>query len=272
MMDQYGVMGCPIQHSWSPRIHQLFAKQTNQSLVYRPILVPPDQLEQALHTFQTEGGKGLNITLPFKQQAYELIDKLSERAQLAQAVNTIRFDPDGSLFGDNTDGIGFIRDVIHHHQFPISDKRVLILGAGGAARGILGPILQESPALLVIANRTEANANALAAAFSSYHESVQACALSALTKFEFDLIINATSASLTDAIIELPVSLLGKQAYCYDMMYGKEPTPFMKWAQKHHVAIVSDGLGMLVEQAAESFYIWRGVRPDTQPVLEILRL
>lgn len=261
-MNRYGIMGHPIQHSWSPEIHQLFAKQTGQELIYQPILVPLDGFSQALDAFQAGGGQGLNITLPFKQQAYQLVDQLSERAKRAKSVNTIQFNADGSRWGDNTDGVGFIRDVIHHHAFPLLNKRVLILGAGGAVRGILDPLLQEKPARIVIVNRTRENADNLAAEFS-----IEAHDFAALTNDQFDLIINGTSASLMQADMELPSNMLSEQAYCYDMVYGKRSTPFMTWAETHHASLVSDGLGMLVEQAAESFFIWRDVRPETQSVL-----
>ncbi len=265
-MDEYGVMGNPIQHSWSPRIHQLFAEQTGQQLTYQAMLVPLDGFKQALTDFKLRKGKGLNITLPFKQEAYQLADVLSERAKLAKAVNTLQFNSDGRLFGDNTDGVGFIRDVVANHQFPMLNKRVLILGAGGAVRGILHPLLQESPKQVVIANRTEENAKALVEEFPS----LEICPLSKLSQFKFDLIINGTSAGLTGDAIDLPNNILSEHAYCYDMVYGKGSTPFMKWALENHAAIVTDGLGMLIEQAAESFFIWRGVRPDTRIVYDKL--
>src|SRR5579872_616483 len=269
-MDQYGIMGNPIQHSWSPQIHQLFAKETQQTMIYQPILVPLDGFKQALDTFQMQGGKGLNITLPFKQQAYQYVHTLSERAKLAHAVNTIKFNSDGTCFGDNTDGIGFIRDVIHQQGFPVLNKRVLILGAGGAVRGILHPVLQESPECVVIANRTEENANALKRQFSQY-KSVQVCSLQDLSEFKFDLIINGTSASLANETIDLPGSIISENAYCYDMVYGFGSTPFMAWANKNNAPKVSDGLGMLIEQAAEAFYIWRGVKPEIAPVLNYFK-
>jgi len=265
-MNQYGVMGHPIQHSWSPKIHQLFATQTNQQLIYQAILVPLDGFAQALDDFQAQGGKGLNVTLPFKQQAYQCVDVLSERAKLACAINTIQFNSDGSRLGDNTDGVGFIRDVTLNYKFPILNKRVLVLGAGGAVRGIIDPLLKQSPKLMVIANRTEENAHALVTQSDKRSSNIQACSLSELAQFEFDLIINGTSASLLGDDIDLPGNILSAHAYCYDMVYGKGATPFMQWALKNNAAIVSDGLGMLIEQAAESFYIWRGIRPDTQAV------
>lgn len=261
-MDRYAVMGNPIQQSWSPQIHQLFAKQTQQPLTYEPILVPLDDFKQSVLNFQNKGGKGLNITIPFKQQAYQLVNQLSERAKVAQAINTIRFEADGSCLGDNTDGVGFVRDVVEHNQFSMRSKRILILGAGGAVRGILAPLMQESPQSVMIANRTLENAQALATEFG-----LQALPLAELAQFQFDLVINATSASLTGAEINLPRAILSDQAYCYDMVYGKGITPFMTWGIHNHAAKVSDGLGMLIEQAAESFYLWRGVRPDTKAAM-----
>lgn len=268
-MDQYGVMGNPIQHSKSPKIHQAFANQTEQQMSYQAIWVPLDGFNKALDLFQAEGGKGLNITLPFKQQAYQSVDVLSERAKLAKAVNTIQFHSDGSRFGDNTDGVGFIQDVVHRHQFSIANKRVLILGAGGAVRGILDPLLQERPAELMIANRTVEHAHALADAFSN-DQRIHVCSLLELGKFTFDFIINGTSASLTNDVIELPFRLIHEKTYCYDMVYGKGLTPFMTWAKQNQAAKISDGLGMLIEQAAESFYIWRGVRPNTHTILNYI--
>ncbi len=268
-MDLYGVVGNPIHHSKSPQIHQLFAKQTGQLLVYQPMLAPLDGFGRVLDVFHAQGGKGLNITLPFKQQAYELVGHVSERAKLARAVNTIQFNLDGSRFGDNTDGIGFVRDVTERYAFSIKSKKVLVLGAGGAVRGILGQVLQELPELIVILNRTREAADVLAAEFSSYKR-VQVCDRHELAGHHFDLVINGTSASLAGGCLDLPDNILREGALCYDMVYGKSPTPFMRWAEKNHAAIVSDGLGMLVEQAAESFYIWRGVRPVTQSILEML--
>lgn len=265
-MDLYAVIGNPIQHSLSPTIHAMFAEQSNQQLAYDRILVPLDGLPEALSDFQKKGGKGLNITLPFKQDAFSLVNAHTERALLAGAINTIRFNSDGSCFGDNTDGVGFIRDLTIHHHFSIKEKRVLILGAGGSVRGILKPILDESPSEVVIANRTENKAADLAEAFSQYG-SVRACSLHDLAHASFDLIVNATSASLQQDNLILPDGLVKKGGCCYDLVYGKGITPFLQWAQQQNAALATDGLGMLVEQAAESFYLWRNVRPDTRLVL-----
>ena len=266
---RYAVMGNPIQHSKSPRIHSLFAQQTGQNIEYSAIQVDPGGLEQAIGNFQASGGKGLNITVPFKRTAWELMDELSERARLAGAVNTILFR-NGSSYGDNTDGIGLVRDIRDNHRIDLRGKNILLLGAGGAARGVLEPLLAENPARLVIANRTPDRAKSLAREFGELGE-VSGCGLPALMGQRFELVINATAASLAGEIPPLPVNLLTGDSYCYDMMYGMEPTPFMRWAEQHGAAKTVDGLGMLVEQAAESFYLWRGVRPVTGAVINTLR-
>jgi len=266
MIDFYGVIGNPIQHSLSPKIHRMFAAQTNQNLVYDSILVELNALPQMLTDFQAKGGKGLNVTLPFKQEVFALVDACSERAQNAGAVNTIRFNPDGSRFGDNTDGIGFIRDLIFNYQFAIKKKRILLLGAGGAARGVLIPILNEWPEELVIANRTVSKAIDLAEAFDQYGP-VCGSSLEDLAGTSFDLVINATSASLQTEKLNLPKNILRASACCYDMVYGKGMTPFLHWAREQGAALIIDGLGMLVEQAAEAFFLWREVRPETSQVL-----
>jgi shikimate dehydrogenase len=266
--DQYGVMGNPITHSKSPRIHTLFAQQTSQHLAYTAIHVDLGGFAQAVGNFDASGGKGLNITVPFKQEAFELVDELSARAKRAGAVNTIKFE-NNKRYGDNTDGIGLVNDLTRNHQIELQGKRILLMGAGGAARGVLAPLLECKPVQIVIANRTPDKAVALADAFadlgkitgSGYHE---------LDEQQFDLVINATAASLQGELPPLPDNLLAADAVCYDMMYGKL-TPFMEWATAHGAAKVLDGLGMLVEQAAESFYLWRGVRPQTAPVIALLR-
>jgi shikimate dehydrogenase len=266
--DQYGVMGNPITHSKSPRIHSLFAQQTNQHLEYIAIHVDLGGFAQAVGNFNASGGKGLNITVPFKQEAFALVDTRSARAERAGAVNTIKFQDD-NIFGDNTDGVGLVTDLTQNHQLDLQAKRILLMGAGGAARGALAPLLEARPAIVVIANRTPDKAVALAAAFSDLGK-VMGCGYHELEDRQFDLVINATAASLHGELPPLPVSLLAEGATCYDMMYGKT-TPFMQWAQAHGAARVLDGLGMLVEQAAESFYLWRGVRPQTGPVIALLR-
>ncbi len=266
---RYAVMGNPIQHSKSPRIHTLFARQTGQNIEYSAIQVDPGGLEQAIGNFQASGGSGLNITVPFKRTAWELMDELSERARLAGAVNTILFRDD-SCYGDNTDGVGLVRDLRENHGIPLEGRDILLLGAGGAARGVLEPLLAEHPARLLVANRTPNRAHDLADQFSSLGE-VRGCGLPALEGQRFDLIINATAASLAGELPPLPDDLLNAGGCCYDMMYGPEPTPFLQWAKAHDAGKTIDGLGMLVEQAAESFHLWRGVRPETGPVIEALR-
>ena len=268
--DQYAVMGNPIAHSKSPRIHALFAKQTGQRLVYTAIQVDHGGFQQALGNFQASGGKGLNVTVPFKREAWELVDERSARAQRAGAVNTIALRADGVLFGDNTDGAGLIRDLRDNSGATLTGQRVLILGAGGAVRGVLAPLLEERPALLIIANRTADRATELAQEFSALGP-VSGCGFDALPGKQFDLLINGTSASLHGDLPPLPDDVLTPGAFCYDLMYGAQPTVFMRWAQQHGAAKVLDGLGMLVEQAAEAFFVWRGIRPHTVPVITQLR-
>ena len=270
-MDNYAVIGNPIQHSWSPRIHLLFAQQTQQQLNYQAILAPLESFSEVLLEFQQQGGKGLNVTLPFKQQAYEWLENLSKRATLAKAVNTIRFDSDGTCWGDNTDGVGFVRDVVGRHQFSLEKKKILILGAGGAVRGILGEILARSPELVVIANRTLSAAEVLAEEFAcSDVLQVKNLIQLEIESYQFDLVINGTSMGLTGDELQLPPSILTNDAYCYDLVYGRGVTTFMQWAKENHAGQVTDGLGMLIEQAAESFYLWRGIRPETKPVFQFL--
>ena len=267
--DEYAVMGNPIAHSKSPRIHSLFAQQTGEPIHYRAILVEVGKLPEAVADFVAGGGKGLNITVPFKRDAWELVDERSRRAERAGAVNTIKIEP-GRLFGDNTDGVGLVNDLRHNLQIPLQDRRILLMGAGGAARGVLAPLLEQEPALLVIANRTPERAVDLAAEFADLG-TVQGCGFDALENLQFDVLINATAASLQGDLPPLPDGIVAEGACAYDMMYGARPTAFMKWAQWQGAEKVSDGLGMLVEQAAESFYIWRGVRPETRPVIAQLR-
>lgn len=268
--DQYAVMGNPIAHSKSPLIHSLFAGQTGQKLEYRAILVTIGEFREAVQAFREEGGKGLNVTVPFKRDAWRLVDERSECAELAGAVNTIVVREDGSLFGDNTDGVGMVRDITQNLGVAIAGKKVLILGAGGAVRGVLGPLLEEKPAEVVIANRTPDRAQELAEAFEEQGH-VDGCGFDDLDGSRYDIVINGTSASLKGEVPPLPEGILTKEAFCYDMMYGGEPTAFMLWADDEGCERVSDGLGMLVEQAAESFNIWRGVRPETAPVIKAVR-
>ena len=269
-MDRYSVMGNPVHHSKSPFIHAHFSKQTDQSILYDTTLVELDGLPAALDLFQSMGGKGVNITLPFKHRAFQLVDQHSERALEAGAVNTIRFNPDGSRFGDNTDGIGLVKDVTSNHNFSVEGKRVLVVGAGGAVSGVIGALLKESPSELVVANRTISKAVSLVDMFSSNVPMI-GCGLLDLEGDAFDLVINGTSASLQDELLELPVSVLTDKTFCYDMVYGKGVTPFLSWVSKFGVGFSCDGIGMLVEQAAESFYLWRNVRPNTRDILSQLK-
>jgi shikimate dehydrogenase len=270
MLDRYAVMGNPIAHSKSPQIHTLFAKQTGQSLSYEAILVERDGFTSAVTAFQHAGGKGLNITVPFKEDAWELAATRSQRAERAGAVNTLVLDQSGSHFGDNTDGAGLVRDLRHNHAVALAGKRLLLVGAGGAARGVIEPLLGEKPALLVIANRTADKAVQLARLFCELGHT-EGCGLDDLEGQGFDVIINATAASLSGEVPALPASVVTDASDCYDMMYGDRPTAFMDWAGQQGAARCMDGLGMLVEQAAESFYLWRKVRPDTAPVIAALR-
>lgn len=268
-MDRYGVIGNPVHQSKSPFIHRFFAEQTRQDLEYVPILVEHDGLSDALARFQADGGKGVNITLPFKHRAVALVDSLSERAERAEAINTIKFNEDGTRFGDTTDGVGLVRDILVNKKFSIKNKRVLILGAGGAVRGIIDSLFNEKPLELIIANRTETKAVALAEEFSKFG-TIQACPLSLLENNSFDLVINGTSASLQGEMLDLPGSILKDSALCYDMVYSNGDTAFLRWAKEQGAASCVDGLGMLVEQAAEAFYVWRDVKPSTGAVLSAL--
>ncbi len=265
-IDRYGVIGYPVSHSRSPTIHRLFALQTGQELQYELLQVVPDKLESAIRQFQSTGGKGLNITLPHKSEVARLTDQLSERARSAGAVNTLVFQDD-EIIGDNTDGVGLMRDLITNLGLQVRDTNILILGAGGATRGILAPLLEAEPEKITIANRTEAKAAGLADHFSSYGP-VSACRFDAVNPSEdFDLVINATSAGLKGETPPYPECAISEQTICYDLSYGLTPTPFSSWAAARGAARSVMGWGMLVEQAAESFHIWRGVRPDTVAVL-----
>ena len=268
--DRYAVMGDPIAHSKSPRIHSRFAEQTAQHLEYRAIRVEPGRFAEAVAEFRDQGGRGLNVTVPFKQDAWVLADELGPQAERAGAVNTLLFRSDGSAYGDNTDGLGLVRDLTVNHGFPIRNKRVLLLGAGGATRGVLHPLLGCEPGEVLIANRTASKARELAMLFSD-QGNLFGCGLDELAGHQpFDLIINATAAGLDDRIPELPEGILAREGWCYDLMYGDRPTAFVRWGQTHGAARSLDGLGMLVEQAAESFRIWRGIRPETREVIEAL--
>lgn len=267
--DHYAVMGNPIAHSKSPLIHTLFAEQTGQSLRYETILVEREEFPEAVTRFFAECGSGLNITVPFKEEAWALANRLTKRAELAGAVNTLWKDKDGMLWGDTTDGIGLVRDLVHNHKKPITGCRVLVLGAGGAVRGLLEPLLAEKPQEVVIANRTVSRAQNLVDLFTT-HGVISACGYFEI-KGSFDIVINGTSSSLHGDIPPIPSSVIDLNTVVYDMMYGDQDTIFMEWAKREGVQQVVDGLGMLVEQAAESFYIWRRVRPETEDVTKKIR-
>lgn len=298
-IDDYAVMGNPVSHSKSPQIHHAFAEQTRQHIHYSAIQVDPGGFPQAVGNFFASGGKGLNVTVPFKTEAFKLAEQHSERAGLAGAVNTLLMC-NNELMGDNTDGTGLVNDLRNNLHISLAGARILILGAGGASRGVLLPLLNEQPKQLLIANRTPDKADKLAKLFSRYGN-VTGIGFTALgdgtlekgafkkgalekgalkknkqeestpASNQFDIVINATSASLKGELPPISANVFAANAWCYDMMYGAEPTVFMQWAAKHGVKNISDGLGMLVEQAAESFFLWRNVRPDTQAVITQIR-
>ena len=269
-INKYAVMGNPVSHSLSPRIHQIFAQQCGITIEYSTILVEKGKFGSAVAQFRADGGKGLNITVPFKLEAWQLADLRSSRAELAGAVNTLKFEENGKVFGDNTDGVGMLRDITSNLGREVADAKVLVIGAGGAVRGVLGPLLEARPSLLHIVNRTADKARDLATVFGEFGPCT-ASGLDETGEASYDIIINGTAASLHGKVPDLPASIFTDETLAYDMMYGKEPTPFLVWADENGSALVSDGLGMLVEQAAESFYIWHGVRPDTRPVIQALR-
>ena len=269
-MDRYCVFGNPIAHSKSPDIHAAFAAQTGQQLVYDKRQAPIDGFAATIHAFIAEGGKGANVTVPFKLEAHKLATALTIRAQAAGAVNTLLFDEHG-ITGDNTDGAGLVADIVQNAGVPIAGKRVLLLGAGGAARGAVLPLLEQRPQALHIANRTVATAEALVQQFAALGGAdVLSAGGFAEIAGDFDIVINATSASLQAALPPLLPSVFHPGTLALDMMYGKEPTVFLRFAQAHG-AVPRDGLGMLVEQAAEAFTGWRGVRPETATVLQSMR-
>lgn len=269
-IDRYAVVGNPISHSKSPIIHKIFAKQTHQSIQYDAILIEPSQFAKEVKAFFSAGGKGLNVTVPFKQDAWKIADKVSEQAQLANAVNTLLIDDDGTLIAENTDGTGLVRDLNNNLALSLHNKSVLLLGAGGAARGVLQPLLEQNPASLLIANRTPSRAQALAKSHVDLGQ-VTSCGFSELPNRPFDVIINATSAGLNNDTPPLPANTIHSESFCYDLMYASEPTAFVRYAKQQGATQTYDGLGMLVEQAAESFRLWRGVTPDTAPVIAALR-
>ena len=269
MTDRYAVIGNPVAHSKSPRIHAAFARQTAQDIDYGAILAPLDGFAAAVAAFRAGGGRGLNVTVPFKLEAHALATGLSERARAAGAVNTLKFEH-GNALGDNTDGAGLVADITARLGISLAGKRVLLMGAGGAARGVIRPLLDARPAELAIANRTAAKAVALAREFAP-HGPIRGGAYADLAGARFDVIINATSASLVGAVPPLPEDVFAPRSLAYDMVYGDGPTRFLEFAKAKGAARAADGLGMLIAQAAESFAFWRGVRPDTRPVIEMLR-
>ena len=271
MTDKYAVFGNPIAHSKSPDIHRQFAEQTGQDLSYSKQLVADDGFEAAADAFFAGGGKGLNITVPFKQDAYAYVARTTPRARRAGAVNTLSLEADGTILGDTTDGVGLVSDIINNLGWEVRHKRVLVLGAGGAVRGVLEPLLAQQPQHIVIANRTVDKALQLSKGFAEFGY-LLGCGFDMLDEQQFDLIINGTSAGLQGDLPPLPDSLIDANGAtaCYDMLYGAKPTPFMQWAAQRG-AKVSDGLGMLVGQAAESFALWRGIRPETAAVIASLR-
>lgn len=268
MTDRYAVIGNPIAHSRSPEIHHLFAQQTGQAISYERILGDPQDLAAELTAFRRAGGLGMNVTVPFKEQAFAFCNQLSERAQRAGAVNTLSFE-DQRILGDNTDGAGLVRDLGCNHRFDFQGAQILLLGAGGAARGVLFPLLAERPARIVVANRTADKAHALAQL--AQVAEVSGCGLDELAGERFDLIVNGTAAGLHGQVPTLPQRILKEGGWVYDMMYGNQPTAFVRWGLAQGAAHALDGLGMLVEQAAESFRIWRGVTPDSEAVIRLLR-
>jgi shikimate dehydrogenase len=267
---RFAVVGNPIKHSRSPLIHRAFAGQFGIDLEYRALRFEIGDFGRAARAFFDAGGSGLNVTVPFKEEAWALATELTPRAQRAGAVNTLWPDADGRLNGDTTDGVGLVRDMVANLGWQVQGRRVLILGAGGAVRGILEPLLAESPRQLHIVNRTVARAERLASEFAQCGD-VSAGAYEALAGREFDIIINASSAGLSGEAPPLNAAVLTERSCCYDLLYGAAPTPFMRWAAHHAAWAVSDGLGMLVEQAAEAFFVWHAARPETGPVVQQLR-
>ncbi len=269
-MDNYGVIGNPIAHSQSPRIHGLFAEQTSQALTYRAIFSHPDEFTATVEAFRQSGGRGLNVTLPFKEQAWQYVNHSTARADRVKAVNLIRFDAPDRIHGDSTDGAGLIRDLANN-RMAIKNKRVLLIGAGGAVRSVLGSLVGEQPAAVTIVNRTRSRAEQLIELFPEAGSLLDFRGFDELAGSSYDLVINGTSAGLAGSPLPLPDSILAPGACCYDMAYGPAADLFLDWSANNGAANTNDGLGMLVEQAAESFYLWRGIHPETKPVISALR-
>ncbi len=271
MPDRYAVIGNPVAHSVSPAIHAAFAQQTGHDLVYERLPAPLDGFAATVARFIADGGRGLNVTLPFKHEAFALASRRSPRAEAAGAVNTLKFEPGGAAYGDNTDGAGLVRDLQVNLGFALRSSRILLMGAGGASYGVMEPLMRAGPGQLVVANRTPEKAAALVARFepaaSVLRRGLLACAYPELAGRQFDLVINATSAGVDGKVPPLPPGLFAPSAYAYDMFYGAAPTPFLRYAQTQGAAHAVDGFGMLMEQAAESFFVWRGVRPETRELI-----
>jgi shikimate dehydrogenase len=267
-IDRYAVFGNPIGHSKSPFIHTLFARQTNQHLTYTAELTPVGEFTSAAKMFFSTGGKGCNVTVPFKEDAYQFATRLTERAQLAGAVNTLKKLDDGEIIGDNTDGEGLVQDLLQY-QVPLAGARILLIGAGGAARGVIKPLLDQQPSEIVITNRTLSKAEQLAEMFAPYGQ-IRAIEMSEISQ-GFDVVINSTSASLSGELPAISAAIFTSRTHAYDMMYGSGKTAFNQWALDSGVVAAYDGLGMLVGQAAESFMLWRGLRPGTKQILREIR-
>lgn len=266
MTDRYAVIGNPIEHSKSPLIHAAFARQLGHDLEYERLLAPLGGFADTVAEFRAQGGRGLNVTVPFKEDAFQYATRLTRRAELAHAVNTLHFLEDGEVFGDTTDGVGLVRDIRDNLGCSLQGRSILLMGAGGAARGVIQPLLEETPVCLMVVNRTPAKAMALRESF----EQIECGGYEALAGRSFDVVINATASSLSNDLPPLPDGIFTTGGLAYDMMYGRE-TPFMAFAREQGAGMVADGLGMLVEQAAVAFQIWRGVFPQTRPVIQQLR-
>ena len=261
-VDKYAVVGNPIAHSMSPDIHLLFADQTGEKIQYEKILAEKSSITRTFKEFFANGGKGLNITVPFKTDAYDFVDEVSNYAKNAGAVNTIVLQDNGKLLGANTDGLGLLRDLKKRLRLQLEEKKILILGAGGATQGIVEPLLQENPAELMIANRTLQKAEDIVQRFMSY-KVLHSCALNKIPDITYDVVLHATSVGLQQANLDLPEVIIGTNTCCYDLLYSDSDTAFMQWCKSQHASKVYDGFGMLLEQAAEAFYLWRNQRPDT---------
>jgi shikimate dehydrogenase len=269
-VSRYAVIGKPVNHSKSPRIHSLFAKETEQEMAYEAIEADEESFDSFVTDFFAGGGSGLNITVPYKEKAFALAEQTSDRAGLARAVNTLYVDDQGRICGDNTDGAGLVNDIKTNHGFEIRGGKILILGAGGAVRGALASLIAEQPEAITIANRTVSRAAQIQQEFSDVFD-ISVSSYEELGDMPFDLIINGTSLSLSNELPAVAASIIGRDSCCYDMMYADTDTVFVSWSKQHGAALALDGLGMLIEQAAESFYIWRGIRPNTQSVIGRIR-